>query len=1109
LKKTASIITLLLIALNTFAQPELNFIHIGTEDGLSQSYVTSIVQDSIGFLWFGTFDGLNKYDGYKFTTYYNNKNDTNSISNNQITTMAVDNNHQLWIGTNNGLNYYDNKANIFRHYNFKTPTSNTYYVDALMIDKEGLVWFSYSSDSYLNCYNPKLKKLNNIELKKVNSDFSRETTFLYNKMIISPSFIFESSDQNIWVGTNVGIIYVYNKEQSGFIKTFNINETSAITSFVEDFDRTIWASTLNRGFCHIDPDKGIISNLILRDLDLPHINEIFTMIKYIDGTIWIGMMGKGVCIFDKSRRKIKQYQISNEPINPYNPIGVRSFFIDRSGMLWCGTNGYGIFSFAPYMKKFNTIKQGNQVIRNDYQTQGIDINSIMINPPNMVNSLNFKSVRGIYADNEYIYAGGYIGFDKINRKTGVITNINKDLIPYNICPDPGNNDMLWIGTEGIGNVLYQYNKSNNTITCVEKVDIGYIFKLLFDNEGYLWIGSSSGLILYNPGNGTITQFNTDTSNSNGIKIGRITSLLQDHEGFLWIGSKFGWIARMDINKKKFEYFSDRNDFQNTLGKNSVLNFYEDKDFNLWIGTGGSGLYMVSRDRKKISQYTSNDGLPNNFIYDVINDDKGCLWLSTNKGISRFDPKNRVFTNFTKSDGLQDNEFNTGSYFKSKDGEIFFGGVDGITYFRPAEIDMNYYKPSIILTSVKVDNEELNFNKPSFELNEFVFSRNNLVITFEFTALSYYQSFKNRYECLLQGINNKWVFLGTENKVTFTGLEDGNYTLKIRASNNDGIWCENPLVINFRIPPPYWREWWVIACSSVLLAFIFFISLYLWLNTVKKRRLNLEEIINQRTWKINQQKEEINEQKLILEKTNVELKRLNDTKDKFFSIIGHDLRSPFNAILGFTELLEDEFDRFNELEKKRFISNIRTASNNAYKLLHNLLEWSSSQAGLKEFRPSVFDLTLSVNDSLNFIRSQSQQKKIRIKSTIPVNTLVYADQNMLSTVFRNLVSNAVKFTYEGGEILISTSGMMDIQSLHDENNIVVLVSDNGTGIYPEDFDKLFSIEKKTKREGTAKEQGTGLGLIICKEFIERNSGRIWAENNPGKGSTFYFTIPRGE
>jgi len=1108
LKKPALIVVLCFVSLTSFTQNKLNFNYLGIENGLSQGFVTSIVQDSIGFMWFGTFDGLNKFDGYKFTAYYNDFKDTNTISNNYITAMATDNNRQVWIGTNNGLNYYDCKHDRFLHYNFKTPANNSNSIYALLIDKEGLVWFSYSNDSYLNCYDPVTKKIANYSIiGDTNLSDLYEGEFLKFEKVIYTTEIFESSEHEIWIGTNAGTIHIFSKEKSIFVKTFNLNEFGSITSFVEDFDHTIWASTINNGFCHINRNKGLISNMILTDLNLPHTGEIFEMIKNIDGTIWIGLQGNGLCIFNKSRNRIEQYQIGSNFTGPYNPRGIRSFFIERSGILWCGTNGYGIYSISAYSKKFNTLKKGNHDIKKLYKTYGIDYSAVVTSPENRINTLSFYSTRAIYADDENIYAGGYNGFDKVNRKTGIITNIIMDIIPYSICPDPVDPDILWIGVEGVGKSLNKYYKSTNKIIKVDDIECGFIFDLIFDKDKYLWIGHNNGLIRYHPQTHTVQKFSGNNGKNTDLRIGAVKSLLQDKDGYLWIGSDFGWIGKLDINNNKIEYITDQEYIQNILGNNSILNFFEDDDGSLWIGTGGSGLCHYDNNTGKLLQYSTHDGLPNNYIYAIIKDNAGYLWLSTNKGISRFDHKKIVAVNYTKSDGLQENEFNTGSYFKSKSGEIFFGGVDGITFFSPDAIKKNFYKPQIVLTSVRVNNDLLQFDKAIYFINDFTFSRND-VFTFEFAALSYYMVSNNRYECLLQGLNNKWILLGTENKVSFTGMKAGNYQLKIRASNNDGISGDIPLVITFRIPLPFYHEWWFIAISGIILALGIYLALYYWIRSIKNRSLNLEKLIVQRTKEISDKKEELNEQKLILEKTNHELKKLNDTKDRFFSIIGHDLRSPFNAILGFSELLEEEYERFSETEKKQFISNIRNASKNTYKLLHNLLEWASSQAGIKEYRPVIFDLSTLVNDNLIMIHSQLQQKKIAIISKVPKNTMTYADQEMINTVLRNLISNAVKFTYEGGAIIIESKDLLPGQPPQAEEQILVSVKDNGTGIQPEDIEKLFNIEKKTKKEGTAKEIGTGLGLIICKDFVERNRGKIWAENNDGNGSTFYFTVNKG-
>ncbi|MCX6258624.1 MAG: ATP-binding protein [Bacteroidia bacterium] len=1084
--------------------------HIGIDNGLSQGFITSMTQDSAGFMWFGTNDGLNRYDGYNFITYYSSSTISSTISNSQITNLVVDKNKHLWIGTYNGLNYFDQNTGNFIRYFKKTPGNISYKVSTLLADEKGNIWFSYSNDSYLNCFNPKTGELNSIALvmdDEKSKVAERESTLQDN--ILYASSLLLSTNHQVWIGTNKGTLLAYDTRRNQIVRNISLKNRSTITRIIEDNDKTLWVSTINAGFCHIDPVNNNVGKMILDDLNIDHASEIGTMILNSDKTIWIGMLSKGFCIFNKERNKIEQHQIGNDFVSSYNPRGICSFYIDRSGLLWCGTNGYGIYCYSPFGKKFNNITYGNREIKQSNKTCGIDFISVKTPDNQRINSIHFQSVRGIYVDDKYIYVGGYIGFDKIDRYTGLITNIMPKYVPYAICPDPVNSDILWIGIEGTGNVLYKFCKSTNTLACVKKINCTFIYSLLFDRDGILWIGYVWGVIRYNTHTGQQQIFGNKSDVPGGIQTGAIKAIYQDSGDYLWFGSDIGGASRYNITTGHFDHYTQIQDNTKSLSNNSVLAFFEDAKGNMWIGTGGGGLNRLDKSRTQFDHFTTNDGLPNDFVYSIVSDNSGCLWLSTNKGISKFNPENEEFINFSKSDGLQENEFNTGSHFKSADGTIYFGGINGITWFEPSGIKKNSYRPEVVLTSVTVENEDKKEIIQNINTDKFFFSYKDLVITFEFSALNFYLSFKNKYEYFLHGLDNKWIPLGSEHQVSFTGLKEGSYILEIKASNNDGVRCEKPLSIEFIITPPYWKTTWFYILCGIFLLLMVDISFMLYTRNIRKRNVQLENAVEDRTKEIHEQKEAIQMQNEEIENSNQKLQKLNATKDKFFSIIAHDLRNPFNAILGFTELLDDEYDNFSDKERKRFIKNIHSSATNTFKLLQNLLEWSGSLSGSRVFKPEFFDIQSVIKENLEILNNQAHTKGIKIISLVPGGTFVNGDKNMISAILRNLISNAIKFSFPGSEVKISKSIHVSKEDEKPDRMVQITVSDSGIGIHASDLASLFNIDKKLMIEGTAKEQGTGLGLIICKEFIDRNNGKIWVESEPGRGSSFHFTIPEGK
>jgi signal transduction histidine kinase len=388
-----------------------------------------------------------------------------------------------------------------------------------------------------------------------------------------------------------------------------------------------------------------------------------------------------------------------------------------------------------------------------------------------------------------------------------------------------------------------------------------------------------------------------------------------------------------------------------------------------------------------------------------------------------------------------------------------------------------------------------------EINEITFKHNDNAFTIGFSALSFYQSNKNTYAYKLTGYNDDWVLLGPTHELTFNSLEAGSYILQIVATNNDGLWSDKPLVLKIIIKPPIWETWWFILIVFITFSILVIGYVFFRINEAKKINKYLTQQVEERTKEINYQKLEIEIQKKNLENTNVELQKVNSTKDKFFSIIAHDLKSPFNAILGFSRLLNEEYSSLSDENRRAFAGNIKDASEATYRLLENLLEWSRMQANKIEFKPEVIDIGNIVLETFSLLHSSAEAKNIRLSSSVMFNTTAFADENMIKTVVRNLVSNAIKFTQTDGEVKISVSENNDYKEMS--------ISDNGVGISENDFKVLFHVDVSLKNRGTANESGTGLGLIICKEFIERNGGTITVKSMIGIGSTFLFTLPKSD
>lgn len=1065
-------------------------------EGLSQGFVSAIIQDKTGFMWFGTNDGLNRFDGYDFKIYYNNITDTNSLSNNIITRLANGKNGIIWVGTFYGLNEFNTRTEKFRHVYTELPSTKNRLVKTLIVDNDGLVWFSYMHDPNIFCLNPTNREITNYKVPQGDYYFDK------NQETISPDCIYELSDNKIWIGTNKGTLFSFDKKNKSFKKYEIFSGKSVVTSVVELENDILAVSSDFEGFCFFSTKTGKKNEI--NKLYAPEIKNylagIYKMLLDNNGNLLIGTQGYGLFKYNLKSNYLSQTLFVEPNDRKIIPKGIRSLFLDKSGLLWCGTNGYGVFNIHDAVNNFTTINQNSRPIEKIYIIKDSKINS-KFEVNQIINPINFQSVRAIYANEDFIWVGGYNGLDKIDKHSGLVTNITLDIVPYVFCPDPVSPEKyLWVGAESAEFPLFRLDIQSNKFEAI-KFDAMFIYAIYPDSEHSLWIGTYKGLIKLNTKTMESVLYYNQPGDQKCIQPGAVRAITKDKDGKLWIGTESGGLSMFDEEKGVFIRYQYTADNINGLSCNTILYLGVDELNNLLIGTAGGGVNILDKNRKDFLHLTTENGLPNNVIYSILIDNENHFWLSTNAGLCKLNPRNFKIRTYVYADGIQGNEFNSGSYYKDKNGLLYFGGTNGLTFFNPSMIADNNFLPEVVITYIKKNNEYMKFNKSLHEAKELVFEHNDKVFTLGFSALSYYLSEKNQYAYRITEMSNEWTMLGTKHELTFNSLEEGDYTLQIKASNNDGVWGNKLLTLKIKVKPPFYETWWFLITCLVLVSGIIISSILYRSLRNKRIKAFLKKQVNERTAEINAQKIEIEKQKEILENINEELTNANISKDKFFGIIAHDLKSPFNSIIGFSSLLVEQYDNLTEENRRLYSKNIKDASEATYNLLINLLEWARMQSGKIEFRPQVLDFSTITNETLSLFHPVSLDKNITILSFVKFNTLVLADENMVKTVLRNLVSNAIKFTNSGGEVKIFAE--------QNESFIKVSILDNGVGLTNEELELLFRLDRAYKSRGTANETGTGLGLLICKDFIERNGGKITVVSTEGKGSEFSFTLPAAD
>ncbi len=1078
---------------NAFLYPQiknLKFECLSIEQGLSQNTVNCIYQDSRGFLWFGTQDGLNKFDGYNFTTYKYDPSDSNSPSDNNFLTITEDNNGDLWLGTElGGMNKYDYQTGKFIKFKHNPDNPNSIssdYVSVIYKDKSGLLWIG-TQPGGLDEYNPKTKKIRHYKFNKddINS--------LSNNYVYA---ICEDADGSLWIGTYNGL-NKFDKHTGKFTRYFLEKYISAkakkvpILSLFIERKGLLWIGTAGEGLITFDQKQNTFTRFKNLKSDKFSISNdvINTIFEDFEGRIWIGTEN-GFNEFDRSQNKFYRYY--EDHLDPLSISDNNIVFIteDRSHNLWLGSYNGGVNKLVKGKEKFTHIKS------------------------NYIGSKNL-SVDKIFSFCEDRYGNLWIGtydggLNKWDRKTNEFTyyknsqgNSNSIISNRIWAIFADEYDCLWIGTD---NGLDKLDIKTNRFTHYKNnkndpfgLSDNNINSLYIDDLGNIWIGTwIGGLDCFDRHSNKFYHFKNIPGNDNSIASNAILTTIQDRERNIWIGTWGNGLDKYNPLTQKFSHYTYNSKDPKSINSNSILSLCEDISGNyIWIGTNGDGLNKLDTRTGKFKHYTVKEGLPNNIVYGILSDDEGNLWLSTNKGICKFNPVKNSFLYYSVKNGLQSNEFNQNAYFKNKKGEMFFGGINGFNVFYPKEITMNKYIPPIVITSFKKFDKNYSFGKPISEIKEIELSYEDYMFSFDFAALDYTLPENNQYAYKMEGLDKDWIQVANNHSATFTNLNPGRYVFRVKGTNSDGKWNEEGISIIINIRPPFWQTWWfrIIITIAIILLLISYFKYRT--KKIKQQNIKLEKLVKERTQELN---EEISIRKRTeesLKKSEAKLKESNDSKDKFFSLMAHDLKSPFSSLLGFSSMLKENLNLMSSEEVKNSISLLNKSVKRIYNLVENLLEWSRLQINRIEFNPLTLDLKKLANRAINFLEVNALNKRVTISNKISDDTFVYCDENMIVSVFQNLISNAIKFTDQGGNVIIETRELEDC--------FEISVSDDGIGIEQNNLEKLFKIDFHHSTLGTGDEKGTGLGLILCKELIEKNSGHIRVESEIGKGSTFIFSL----
>lgn len=814
----------------------LRFDHISIEQGLSQSSVKVIFQDHRGFLWFGTEDGLNRYDGYSFKIYKPDPDAINSLSDRWITSIVEDRDGYLWIATRLGLNRYDPHTETFIHFlhdDLNPASLIDNHINILYLDKNDNLWIGTTSGLDL---------------------FDRGTG-TFKHYVYSPSkqegisgksitALYEDSRGRFWVGTAAGGLNRFYSSNNTFVPyQTRSNDSSTIssdhvTAIIEDSKSALWVGT-SEGLNRFHPDTGTFERFLHDDKNDQSLasDSIRDLHVDITGNLWIATSG-GLDRLSVAGKRFIHYRHDPTFSKSLSEDDVLSIQEDRGGILWVGTWGGGV-------NKYDR--------RSDYF-------AYYRNNPQNTNSLSDNSIISIFSDSDgYAWVGtAGEGLNRLTRSTGQVVHYRNDPNrPKSIISDiiysmhEDQDRFLWIGT---ANGLEQFDRNSFSFKHYQRdpenpasLSANRVYEVYVDSQNNLWLGTVAGLDLFDRENETFTHYQPQPGNPNSLSGSAVNSIIEDSEGNLWVGT---WESGLNkFNPKTEEFTRYRSDARNkeAISSDVILSIHEDTRGRVWIGTGGGGLNLYHPETDTFKYYLEKDGLPNGVVYGILEDSQGYLWMSTNFGISRFDPETETFRNFDAGDGLQSNEFNSGAYAKDRGGELYFGGINGMTVFNPSSIDDSPYLPQVSLTSLTQADNPIDTHSSVETTQTITLTWPQNSFEFEFAALSYNQPNKNQYAYILEGFDPNWHFIGTKRDGRYTNLPGGEYRLLLKASNSDGVWNETPVRINVTVIPPFWQTTWFRVLLTLAAVAVVAGGVRLRTKGIQDRNRALERLVKERTF----------------------------------------------------------------------------------------------------------------------------------------------------------------------------------------------------------------------------------------------------------------------
>jgi len=855
---------------------------------LPHKNILKIYQDSIGYIWFGTHTGLIRYDGYNFKTYKHDNQDEDSISGNVVHEIYEGSDGYLWIGTEGGgLNRFDRAKQSFKKFLPGPGRNNISHsiVRSITEDSEGNIWIGTYGGG-LDKYNKKTKEFTHYKYN------SQDKTSISGNII---NVIYKDSKGNIWIGTEGKGLNKYLKEKNAFKRypySKNISKLrqkskelsgDTVNTIFEDSSGTFWVGTWGGGLNKFNKSQNTFYYYRKENTAGLKSNIIRSIAEDREGNLWLGTWDGGASKYNPKENRFTHYKHDLNEKGTIKSNTVWSVFVDRSGIVWLGTWGAGV---NKYVWANNIFKHYNY------------------SPTK--NSLNNNNITSFLEDkNGQIWIGTLGGgLNKFNPETKEFKHFThnpqkESSLPNNMVRSiyQDSKGRLWIGTDG-GLALYLKDKNKfKTYRYNARVENSLsdnrIYSIHEDKMRNLWIGTWSGGL--NKFNLEKEEFKTYNVKNSSLSANNVWEIYEDSRGQLWVGTTYGLNL---LNRDYYRFIRYTTKANNkSISANSISDIFEDSRGQLWIATLNGGLNLLDQKKMSFKHFTTEDGLVSNNIKAILETDNHNFWLSSNKGLMRFDPDTLSIDHYNINDQLQSNNFNKNAKLKSQNGDLYFGGTNGFNVFNPQNIKHNDYKPPVVLTSIKQNREKIELDKSLSTINELNLDWENNSFEFEFAALNFIQNSENEYAYMLEGFDEKWNYIGHRRFGEYTNLPSGKYILKIKAANNDGVWNNKPLELKINVIPPFWQKIWFKLLIIIIVLFLIYIIYRIKVFTIKKKNQELVELVEKRTQKIIEKNKALEKMSRTDKLTNLPNRRhiLEKIKDEIARQKRY--QNPFSIIMG--------------------------------------------------------------------------------------------------------------------------------------------------------------------------------------------------------------------